>query len=127
MSAELYELLQLKHQTISARHPQCNASAEVCNKTITKYLNSFVNELTLDWELYLAPLMFCYNTSFHRSVKNLPYFLTYGMDPWLPAFPAPDLHRVFYGKSEAADLHHQLLMARKIATEDNAVATEKTK
>jgi hypothetical protein len=127
MSAELYELLQLKHQTTSARHPQCNASAEVCNKTIAKYLNSFVNETTLDWELYLAPLMFCYNTSFHRSVKNSPYFLTYGMDPRLPAFPAPDLRRVFYGESDAADLHHRLLTARKIAAENNAVATEKTK
>ena len=127
LSAELYELLQLKHQTTSARHPQCNASAEVCNKTIAKYLNSFVNETTLDWELYLAPLMFCYNTSFHRSVKNSPYFLTYGMDPRLPAFPAPDIRRVFYGESDAADLHHRLLTARKIAAENNSIATEKTK
>jgi hypothetical protein len=50
-------------------------------QTIAKYLNSFVNSTTLDWELYLAPLILCYNTSFHRSVQNTPYFLTYGMEP----------------------------------------------
>ena len=127
LSEELYKLLQLKHQTTSARHPQCNAAAEVCNKTIAKYLNSFVNESTLDWELYMAPLMFCYNTSFHRSIKNTPYFLTFGMEPRLPAFPAPDLKRVFYGESDAADLHHRLLTARKIAAENNSNATQKTK
>ena len=65
MSAELYELLKMKHQTTSARHPQCNTAAEVCNKTIAKYLNSFVDASTLDWELNLPPLMFSYNTSYH--------------------------------------------------------------
>jgi len=127
LSQELYSMLQLNHHTTSARHPQCNATAEVCNKTIAKYLNSFVDQSTLDWELYIAPLMFCYNTSYHRSVKNTPYFLTYGMDPRLPAFPAPDLRRTFYGESDAADLHHRLLTARKIASENNSEATQKTK
>ena len=127
MSDELYSLLKMKHQTTSARHPQCNAAAEVCNKTIAKYLNSFVDETTLDWEMYLAPLMFCYNTSFHRSIKNTPYFLTYGMEPRLPSFPTPDLRRTFYGESEAAEMHQRLLLARKTAAENNSEATEKNK
>ena len=127
LSEELYVLLQLKHQTTSARHPQCNAAAEVCNKTIAKYLNSFVDQSTLDWELYLAPLMFCYNTSFHRSIKHSPYFLTFGMEPRLPAFPGPEMRRIFYGESDAANMHHRLLMARKIAAENNSNATQKTK
>jgi transposase InsO family protein len=127
MSDELYRLLGTRHQTTTARHPQCNAAAEVCNKTIAKYLNSFVDASTLDWELYLAPLMFCYNTSFHRSVKNSPYFLTYGIEPRLPSFPTPDLRRTFYGESEAAEMHQRLLLARKLAIENNFSATEKTK
>ena len=127
MSAELYELLKMKHQTTSARHPQCNAAAEVCNKTIAKYLNSFVDASTLDWELYLPPLMFSYNTSYHRSVKNSPYFLTFGIDPRLPSFPAPDLNRVFYGESPASDMHHRLHFARNLAIENNLDATAKYK
>ena len=127
MSDELYQLLGTRHQTTTARHPQCNAAAEVCNKTIAKYLNSFVDVSTLDWELYLAPLMFCYNTSFHRSVKNSPYFLTYGLEPRLPSFPTPDIRRTFYGESDAAEMHQRLLLARKLAIENNFVATEKSK
>jgi transposase InsO family protein len=127
MSDELYSLLKLRHQTTSARHPQCNSQVERFNQTIAKYLNSFVNSTTLDWELYLAPLMFCYNTSFHRSVQNTPFFLTYGMEPRLPSFPGPDARRMFYGESSAADLFQRLTLARKLAVESNLEATEKTK
>jgi hypothetical protein len=97
------------------------------NQTITKYFNSFVNSTTLDWELYLAPLMLCYNTSFHRSVQNTPFFLTYGMEPRLPSFPGPDARRIFYGKSSAANIFQQLTVARKLAVESNLKATEKGK
>jgi hypothetical protein len=45
------------------------------NKTIAKYLAGFCHDSTLDRELYLAPLMFSYNTSFHCLVKTLPLFL----------------------------------------------------
>ena len=127
MSDELYSLLKMKHQTTSARHPQCNSQVERFNQTIAKYLNSFVNTTTLDWELYLAPLMFCYNTSFHRSVQNTPFFLTYGMEPRLPSFPGPDPRRIFYGESSAADLFQRLSLARKLAVESNLQATEKGK
>jgi hypothetical protein len=54
--------------------------------------------------MYLAPLMFSYNTSFHRTIKTLPLFLTYGMEPRLPTLPTPDLRRKFYGESTTDDL-----------------------
>ncbi len=54
LATELYKRLNIEHTTTAAYHPQCNAQAEVCNKTIAKYLNSFVDETTLDWEQYLA-------------------------------------------------------------------------
>jgi transposase InsO family protein len=46
MSDELYSLLKLRHQTTSARHPQCNSQVERFNQTIAKYLNSFVDSTT---------------------------------------------------------------------------------
>jgi hypothetical protein len=127
LSAELYRLLNLHHQTTAARHPQTNSQAEVANKTIAKYLNSFVNESTLDWEQYIAPLMFSYNTSFHRSVQNSPYFLTFGMEPRLPAFPAPDLRRQFSGNLPADEMFQRLQNARELAAENNMQATDKAK
>ncbi len=70
LSKELFTRLGTAHLTTSSHHPQCNSQAEVANKTIAKYLSSFCDESTLDWELYLAPLMFSYNTSFHRTIKT---------------------------------------------------------
>ena len=77
-------MLQVQHTTTSAYNPQCNSQAEVANKTIAKYLGSFVKDTKLDWEVYLAPLMSAYNTSFHRSIKNTPFYLTFGGSPDSP-------------------------------------------
>ncbi len=70
LSKELFNTLGTAHLTISLHHPQCNSQAEVANKTIAKYLSSFCDKLILDWELYLAPLIFAYNISFHRTIKT---------------------------------------------------------
>ncbi len=91
LSDDLFKRLGTNHLTTSPHYPQCNSQAEVANKTIAKYLASFCDDSTLDWELYLAPLMFSYNTSFRRSIKTSPFFLTFGMEPRLPSLPTPDL------------------------------------
>ena len=51
-------------------HQQCNSQTEVFNKTLAKYMKKVVNETTLIWEWYLAPLMFSYNTNYHSTKKN---------------------------------------------------------
>jgi len=81
---DLWNKLNIVHITTSARHPQANAQAEVANKTIARYLASYVDETTLDWEQFIPPMMFSYNTSFHRSIKTSPFFLTFGVHPNLP-------------------------------------------
>jgi len=98
LSDDVFKRLGTNHLTTSPHHPQCNSQAGVANKTIAKYLASFCDNSTLDWELYLATLMFWYNTSFHRSIKTYPFFLTFGMEPRLPSFPTLDLRRKFYGE-----------------------------
>ena len=55
------------------------SQAEVANKNISKYLASVMGKSALDWEDYIGPLMFAYNTSFHRSIKTAPFFLTHRM------------------------------------------------
>jgi hypothetical protein len=80
----------------TAGNSQCNNSqAEVTNKTIAKYLASFVDGYTLDLEFYLCPLMFCYNMSFHHSICKILSFLTFGMEACQPALPGPELRRRF--------------------------------
>jgi hypothetical protein len=94
--AGLYKMLNTEHGTATAYTSQCNAQIERANQTITKYLASFVNDDTLNWENNPAP-MFCYNTSFHRSTKQIPHFMTFGFEPNMPSFPAANVERKFYG------------------------------
>jgi len=73
LATELYKRLNIEHTTTAAAyHPQCNAQEEVCNKTISKYLNSFVNETTLDWEQYLT-LVIDRNLNFAKTETNLNF------------------------------------------------------
>ncbi len=71
----------MSHLHTSLRHLACNSQAEVANKTIAKYLQNLVRDDTLDWEQYLCPLMFNYNTSFQKSIKTTPFFVTFGIQP----------------------------------------------
>jgi hypothetical protein len=124
MSQELFTRLGTAHLTTSLHHPQCNSQAEVTNKTIAKYLASFCDESTLDWEMYLAPQMFFYNTLFHRTIITSLFFLTYGMEPRLPNLPTPDLWRKFYGESTTDDLIRKLLLTRDISRRNSEVASD---
>jgi hypothetical protein len=90
MAEQLFRSLDVRHSMTTSYHPQCNSQAEVCNKTIAKYLTAFVNESTLDWVLYMPALAFAYKTSYHRSVKATLFSLTFGIEACLPSFFAPD-------------------------------------
>jgi hypothetical protein len=106
----LWDKLKVIHSTTSPRHPQTNSQAEVINKTIAKYLAAFVDESTLEWEPYLPALMFSYNTSYHRSIKTSPFFLTYEVHPNLPLTINVD-----YKHDTATDIMAWLQMARNLA------------
>ena len=56
LSDELYDRLKILHRTTSPYHPECNASAEVFNRTMRQYLQSVRKPPYLDWEIYLPAL-----------------------------------------------------------------------
>jgi hypothetical protein len=125
LSKELYKLLQSKHTTTTLYWPQCNSQAEVANKTIQKYLASFVDGTKLNWTLYMAPMAFAYNITLHRSIKSTPYFQTFGTEPRYPSFPNPDVQR-YYGESDAAEWYQQLQQCCQIAAHHNLDASART-
>jgi Integrase core domain len=127
IATQLFRALNIRHSTTSSYHPQCNSQAEVCNKTIAKYLAAFVDSSTLDWEPYVPALMFTYNTSFHRSIQAMPFSLTYGLEASLPAFFAPDFHRMHDPDSANDNLLQTLHHARDLAVQTNLPATDKQK
>jgi hypothetical protein len=120
----LFELLNVQHSKTSPYHPQCNAQVEVFNKTVKKYLASYVDESTLNWQDFLPALMLAYNTSYHSTIATTPFELLFGVKPRLPSLPAPEIERAHYGESFAAERLQILQHARKMAHE---TATEQGK
>ncbi len=121
LSNELFTLLNVNHTKTTPAHPQCNAQVEVFNKTVKKYLASFVDDTTLDWENFLPALMLSYNTSYHSTIATTPFELLFGEKPRMPSFPNPEIQRTYYGESSAAE-RYQLLqklrfLAKNIATD----------
>ncbi len=58
------------------------------------------------------------------TIATTPFQLLFGKKPRLPSFPNPDIQRLHYGKSTAAE-HYQLLqkirfLAKNIASDNSA-------
>jgi transposase InsO family protein len=71
LNKELFKLLDIKHTTTTPGHPQCNEQVELFNKTMAKYLASFVDGSTLDWEQYLPALQFSYTPATTLPLQQL--------------------------------------------------------
>ena len=126
LTSELFKLLQIKHTHTTPYHPSANAAVEIINKTVAKYLASFVDSTTLDWPLLVAPMQFAYNTSINSSTKASPFFITFGQEARLPAFPNPDIQRLV-GESVPVTWFNDLQQARQMAVHNNVAVTEKSK
>jgi hypothetical protein len=108
LSRELFTLLNIEHTKMTPAHPQCNVQVEVFKKNVKKYLASFMDDTTLDWENFLLALMLSYNTSYHSTISTTPFELLFGTKPRLPSFPNPDIQKVHYGESTLAE-QYQIL------------------
>jgi hypothetical protein len=108
LSAELFHFLNVSHTKTSPAHPQCNAQVEVFNKTVKKFLQSFVDDTTLNWETFLPALAISYNTSYHSMIATTPFELLFGEKARLPLFPNEDIQQIHYGETSAAE-HFNLL------------------
>ena len=79
---------------------------------------------TLNWELYLAPMAFAYNTSFHRTISSTPFKVTYGLDARTPDFEP----RQLYGEDLPTELYQRMQachnMAKKLAQESTEKAID---
>jgi len=120
LNEEMCNILKIKHLKTSGYHPKTNTYAEVCNKTIARYLSSFVTKSTLDWEKYLEPMNFSYNTSYHESLKMTPFFLVHGREARLPG-----VGKTNYSETTVGDWYRKLQLARELALQNHLIATNK--
>jgi hypothetical protein len=69
---------------------------EVFNKTVEKYLASFVDNTALNWETFLPALALSYNTSYHSTIATTLCKLFFEEKALLPSFPNEDIQKVHY-------------------------------
>jgi len=91
---------------------------------VKKYLASFIDDTTLDWENFLPALMLSYSTSYHSTIATMLFELLFGERPRLPSFPNPEIQRLHCGESISAE-RYQLLqkirfLAKNIASDNSA-------
>jgi hypothetical protein len=119
-SAELFRLLNVWHTKTSPPHPQCNAQVEVFNKTVKKFLQSFVDDTTLNWETFLPALAISYNTSYHSTIATTPFEPLFREKARLPSFPNEDIQQIHYGETSAEE-RFNLLQKLRVKAHQNAI------
>lgn len=68
----------------TANHPETDGQTERVNRCLEDYLRHYVAPDQRNWEELLCMAEFAYNSAWHESVQNTPFYLTYGYNPSTP-------------------------------------------
>jgi len=112
---EIFHLLEIKEN-----FPKCISQPEISNQNMANLLETIMSTARINWEGYLAPLMFSYNTSFNRKVQTSPFFMTFGQHANQPAFNDGDWKKKNVGETLAAQKYQMLQRSRQVAWEPSA-------
>ena len=78
---DLFKLAGVKLRMSTAFHPQTNGQSEVVNRTIAMYLRCITGDRPRSWIDWLPWAEYCYNTSYHSSLRTTPFEVVYGRPP----------------------------------------------
>ncbi|GBB98404.1 hypothetical protein RclHR1_32140002 [Rhizophagus clarus] len=83
MVKKLLEKFGIKHIFSTPYHPQINGLVKRFNRTLCESLSKLVIQ-TNEWDRYIAPILFAYQTSKHSTTKISPFYLVNGREAKLP-------------------------------------------
>jgi hypothetical protein len=78
--------------TSTSYHPQTDGKTEIVNKWVEGYLRNYVGGQQHTWVIWLHMGEYCYNTTYHMSIKMSPFRALYGYD-------APSFIETVFGDS----------------------------
>ena len=81
---ELCDLMGISKTRTSAYHPQCDGQVERQNRTLQDMLSTFVSHHSTEWDQWLDPIVFAYNTSKQESIGYSPYEMVFDHTPRMP-------------------------------------------
>jgi hypothetical protein len=75
---ELCKSLKIKKLRSSPYHPACNGEVERQNKSLKSMLSCYVNNNHNNWDQFLQPVVFAYNTAIHGTTGISPFEMVFG-------------------------------------------------
>ena len=70
-------------------HPMSNGQVERFNSTFCDQLKKYCHQNPSHWDLYLASVVWAYNSTIHATTKYIPYELAFNRRPRCPFDPVP--------------------------------------
>jgi hypothetical protein len=77
---ELFRLTSTEIAMSTNYHPQTDGKTEIVNKCEEGYLRNYVGGKQCTWVRWLHMGEYCYNTTYHMSIRMSPFRALYGYD-----------------------------------------------
>jgi hypothetical protein len=78
---DLFKCAGVKQRLSTTFHPQTDGQSEVVNKVIAMYLRCVTGDRPRSWVDWLSWAEYCYNTSYHTTLRASPFEVVYGRPP----------------------------------------------
>ena len=117
----LAHLLGYNHILSTPYHPQTNGVVERFNASVVVQLSKLHQRHHNNWDDYLDPVVFAYNSAKHKTTQFSPFELLFGRSPRLPidspsrCFSLPRSHDWFRHIQQQLDVYHQTTHSNIIA------------
>jgi hypothetical protein len=89
------KLIGYNHIYSIVYHPQSNGMVERFNATFVPQVAKLQDRENNNWDEFLSPVVFAYNTGTHSTTQYSPFELQFGREPRLPS-DRPPTNYVFY-------------------------------
>jgi transposase InsO family protein len=82
LMSELTTAFGVTRKITTPYRPQANGQIERVFSTLAPMLATAVHKYPRRWDEFLPYVIFAYNTAYHRSIRDMPFRLFYGREPY---------------------------------------------